>query len=241
MYHWLKKHIDPICPLFAIIPLVACFALNMLVYSGTMVLCADWHHYDLTTSFDRAVPLVPEWMIIYFGCYLFWVVNYILVARINRDNKEVFYRFVITDMCSRLVCAVFFIGFPTTNIRPDVTGEGFNVWLLRFLYGIDQPTNLFPSIHCLVSWLCYTGIRGRKEIPVWYRIFSCIFALLVVLSTQFTKQHYIADAIAGIFLAEALFWVNKRISLYRLVQRFFTWVNEKVFILLKGESGEQKS
>jgi len=240
MYHWLKKYIDPICPLFAIIPLLSCFALNMLVYSGTMILCADWYHYDLTTALDRAVPLVPEWMYIYFGCYLFWVVNYILVARINRNNKPDFYRFVITDMCSRLVCAVFYIGFPTTNIRPDVTGEGFSVWMLRFLYNIDQPTNLFPSIHCLVSWLCYTGIRGKKEIPIWYRAFSCIFALLVVLSTQFTKQHYIADAIAGIILAEILFLLNKRISLYRVVQRFFTKVNEKLYIWLKGEPREQK-
>ncbi len=241
MYHWLKKYIDPICPLFAIIPLLSCFALNMLVYSGTMILCADWYHYDLTTALDRAVPLVPEWMYIYFGCYLFWVANYILVARINRNNKPDFYRFVITDMCSRLICAVFYIGFPTTNIRPDVTGEGFSVWLLRFLYNIDQPTNLFPSIHCLVSWLCYTGIRGKKEIPIWYRAFSCIFALLVVLSTQFTKQHYIADAIAGIILAEILFLLNKRISLYRVVQRFFTKVNEKLYIWLKGEPREQKS
>lgn len=241
MYDWLKKHIDPICPLFAIIPLISCFALNMLVYSGTMVLCADWYHHDLTTALDNAVPLVPEWMIIYFGCYLFWVINYILVARINRDSEEIFYRFVITDMCSRLVCAVFYIAFPTTNVRPEVSGTGFSVWLLRFLYSIDQPTNLFPSIHCLVSWLCYAGIRGREEVSVRYRVFSCVFALLVALSTQFTKQHYVADAIAGIFLAEALFLLNKRISLYRFVQRFFTWINKKIFGCLKGEPCEQKS
>lgn len=241
MYQWLKKYIDPICPLYAILPLLSCFGLNMLVYSGTMILCADWHHYDLTTSWDRAVPLVPEWMYIYFGCFLFWIANYILVARINRNNKELFYRFVVTDMLSRVVCGFFFITFPTTNIRPDVTGEGFSVWMLRFLYSIDQPANLFPSIHCLVSWLCYAGIRGRKEVPVWYRAFSCIFALLVVLSTQFTKQHYLADAVAGIALAESLFLLNKRISWYRLVQRFFTWIHDKLSIRLKGVPREQES
>lgn len=240
MYHWLKKYVDPICPLFAIIPLLCCFALNMLVYSGTMILCADWHHYDLTTALDRAFPLVPQWMYIYFGCYLFWVANYILVARINRNNKPAFYRFVITDMASRLVCAVFYIGLPTTNIRPEVPEGGFSTWLLRFLYRIDQPTNLFPSIHCLVSWLCYDGIRGRKEIPAWYRVFSCVFALLVALSTQFTKQHYIVDAVAGIILAEALYQLNQRISSYRVVQRFFQGVNRKLYTLLKGAICEQK-
>ena len=77
--------------------------------------------------------------------------------------------------------------------------------------------------------------------PAWYRAFSCIFALLVVLSTQFTKQHYIADAIAGIALAEILFQINKRTSWYRVVQRFFTWINGKLFIWLKGGPREQES
>ena len=161
MYQWMKKYLDPICPLFAILPLLSCFGLNMLIYSGTMVMCADWYHYDLTTSLDQAIPLVPGWMYIYFGCFLFWTVNYIMVARINRNDPDTFYRFVAADMISRLVCGIIFMVFPTTNVRPEVTGTGFSVFLLQFLYGLDQPTNLFPSIHCLVSWFCYTGIRGR--------------------------------------------------------------------------------
>ncbi|MCH5264934.1 MAG: phosphatase PAP2 family protein [Lachnospiraceae bacterium] len=239
MYNWLKKYIDPVVPLYSILPLTACFALNMIVYSGTMILCADWKHYDLTTSLDRMVPLAPQWMYVYFGCYLFWIANYILVGRIHRDNREKFYRFVATDMMSRLVCAIFFISMPTTNIRPAVTGEGFSNMMLAFLYNIDQPTNLFPSIHCLVSWLCYVGIRGEKKVSPWYRAFSCIFALAVAASTQFTKQHYIADAIAGIFLAEFLFWLNKKICAYTLLQRAFTWLNDKLYLWLKGESCEQ--
>lgn len=145
MYQWMKKYLDPICPLFAILPLLSCFGLNMLIYSGTMVMCADWYHYDLTTSLDQAIPLVPGWMYIYFGCFLFWTVNYIMVARINRNDPDTFYRFVAADMISRLVCGVIFMVFPTTNVRPEVTGTGFSVFLLQFLYGLDQPTNLFPS------------------------------------------------------------------------------------------------
>ena len=102
MYSWLKKYVDPIIPLFSIVPLLSCFALNMVVYSGTMILCDDWYHHDFTSSLDRAIPLMPSWIIIYFGCYLFWIVNYIMVARINRNNARAFYRFVATDMISRL-------------------------------------------------------------------------------------------------------------------------------------------
>ena len=193
MYQWMKKYLDPICPLFAILPLLSCFGLNMLIYSGTMVMCADWYHYDLTTSLDQAIPLVPGWMYIYFGCFLFWTVNYIMVARINRNDPDTFYRFVAADMISRLVCGIIFMVFPTTNVRPEVTGTGFSVFLLQFLYGLDQPTNLFPSIHCLVSWFCFLGIKDQKRIPTWYKGVSFTLAVLVFLSTIFTKQHVLVD------------------------------------------------
>lgn len=230
MYQWIKEHVDLICPLWAVLPLLACFALNMLVYSGTMVLCKDWHHYDLTTAFDRSVPLISAWMYIYFGCYLFWIANYILKARIHRDDKSSFYRFVTTDMLSRVVCAFFYLVFPTTNVRPEVIGTGFSDRLLTFLYSIDQPVNLFPSIHCLVSWLCFAAIRKSPKVSIYYKVFSCVFALLVVASTQFTKQHYIADAVAGILLAELLYLLCQKTGLYSPVQKFFEFINRKLQI-----------
>lgn len=241
MYRWLKKYIDPVIPLFSIIPLISCFALNMLVYSGTMILCADWYHYDLTTRFDNMIPLVSEWMYIYFGCYIFWIANYVMAARINRDHEERFYRFVTADMMSRLVCAAFYIGLPTTNVRPEVVVDSFSDWLVSFLYGVDQPTNLFPSIHCLVSWLCFAAIRSSDRVPRWYKVFSLVFALLVPLSTLYTKQHYIVDGIAGIALAEALFDLNRKINAYRTVQHFFGKLNCKLYKITKGEHCEQQS
>lgn len=243
MYNWLKKHVDPVIPLYGIIPLLSCFALNMIVYSGTMILCKNWVHYDLTTSFDKSIPLISSWMYIYFGCYIFWIVNYIMVARIYRDDRSKFYQFVTTDMMSRLVCAVFYMALPTTNVRPEIVGVSFSDKLLSFLYSIDQPTNLFPSIHCLVSWLCFAGIRKSEKVSSRYKVFSCIMALLVVASTQFTKQHYIVDAVAGIALAEFLFRLNNgnppRVSAYQWVEHIFTRLNRKLSIKLKGETYEQ--
>ena len=166
------------------VPLLSCFGLNMLIYSGTMVMCADWYHYDLTTSLDQAIPLVPVWMYIYFGCFLFWTMNYIMVARINRNDPDTFYRFVAADIISRLVCGIIFMVFPTTNVRPEVTGTGFSVFLLQFLYGLDQPTNLFPSIHCLVKVGFVTPASGdaKRYLPV-----PCIFPHLC--SAWLSFQH----------------------------------------------------
>ncbi len=161
-----------------------------------------------------------------------------MVARIHKDDPSKFYRFVTTDMMSRVVCGLFFFLMPTTNVRPEVVGTTFADDLLRFLYQIDQPANLFPSIHCLVSWMCYIGIRGNKKVPRWYQIFSCIFALLVVISTQTTKQHYIADAVGGLLIAEILFALNKRINAYRYVQRFFDRIHLKIGFISKEKTIE---
>ena len=76
----MKKQIAKILPLYTIVPLISAFTLNTLIYSGSMSICKNWHHYDFTSSLDRMVPVIPEWVYIYLGCYLFWIINYILVV-----------------------------------------------------------------------------------------------------------------------------------------------------------------
>ena len=153
------------------------------------------------------VPVIPEFTSIYLICYVFWVVNYIMTARISREHM---YRFLTADYLSRIVCGIFFVFLPTTLVRPEITGTGFWDQALRFVYSIDQSANLFPSIHCLVSWFCYIGIRHQKKIPVWYQRFSLVFAILVCISTQVTKQHYIIDVFGGIILSEVLLSDRKK-------------------------------
>lgn len=215
----------------SIIPLFAAFALNSGIYWATMFLCKDWYHYDFTFDFDRKVPFVPEWIYIYLICYLFWIANYLMSAWFG---KERFYRFVTADYSSRIVCLIFYLLLPTTNVRPEVVGTGLAADLVRRLYSVDLPTNLFPSIHCLVSWFCFIAIRGQKEVPRAYRVFSCVFASAVIASTQFTKQHYIVDAIGGVFLAELMWWLSNRFTYYKRVKKFFESINDKLCgILIK--------
>ena len=132
---------------------------------------------------------------------------------------------------------MLFLLIPTTTVRPEITDSGFTAWLMGLIYQLDPPLDLFPSIHCLVSWMCFIGIRGNKRVPRWYRIFSCIFALLVVVSTQVTKQHYLIDAIGGILLAEVLYAWNKRSNAYLYVKGFFERVNASLRSLSRKKKG----
>lgn len=233
MIQFFQKYVSRVIPLEHIIPLISCFGLNMLVYSGAMTITKNWKHYDFTSDFDRMIPVIPWFMYIYFGCYIFWVVNYILVGHMEKDD---FYRFVTMDMTSRIVCGLCFFLLPTTNIRPEVIGNSFSEIMLRFCYWIDAPSNLFPSIHCLVSWFCFTGIRSQKTVPFWYKVFSCIFAIAVMVSTQVTKQHYIIDVIGAVVLAESLVFIVNHTSYYKYIQRFFEALNAKIAKLFLKEA-----
>lgn len=210
-------------PKYSLFPLIFSFSFNMIVYSGSRMIAGEWHHYNIETSLDRLIPFWAPSIVIYLGCYVFWTVNYIIIA--CQEKQEV-YRFFSADLLSRVVCLAFFLLFPTTNIRPDLAATGFWNKSMIFLYSIDAADNLFPSIHCLVSWFCYIGIRGKKEIPAWYRAFSCIMALLVCLSTLLTKQHVIIDVFGGILLAEVCFWLGGKQAVSGMYEKFQNGINK---------------
>lgn len=233
-FHTTKRPV----PGYAVFPLLACVTVNFIVYLGTDFLAKDWKHYDLTLPIDRAVPVVPAFAAVYLGCYLFWIVNYIMIAR---QGEEHCIRFATADMMSRLICGLFYLFLPTTNVRPVIEDTGIWNSMLLFIYGIDSPTRLFPSIHCLVSWFCYIGIRRQKNIPKPYRIFSCLFALLVCVSTQFTKQHYIVDAIGGILLAEGTYYLALHTKLYLYPKRIFDGLYQKCFDRRRHPVGKRVS
>jgi membrane-associated phospholipid phosphatase len=213
-----KEAASKILPVYGWIALAAEFALNTLVYNGAKLIAGGWHHYNLETDLDRAIPFVPWTVFIYFICFAFWAANYILSVR---QGREAAYRFLSADCLAKWICLLFFLLLPTTNTRPEVTGHGVWDMLMRFLYWVDSPDNLFPSIHCLTSWMCYIGIRGRRNIPLGYRIFSCLMAIAVFISTLTTKQHVLVDVVGGVLLAEGCYMITGRTRLSVWYGRFF--------------------
>lgn len=202
------------------------FLWNEAVYLGARQIAQSWHHYDMTTSIDRLVPFLPWTVSIYFGCYLFWCINYYLCAVQERTERD---RFFCADALAKGICFVLFLLIPATNIRPEIIGE--TVWdtLMKMLYSVDAADNLFPSIHCLVSWLCWIGVRRQKDIPVFYRYFSLAMAMAVCISTLTTRQHVIADVVGGVVLAEVSYILAGYKKLCRYYSIGISQIKRKLF------------
>ena len=146
-------------------------------------------------ALDRIVPLKPGWALVYGSLYLFLILLPVFVVR----QQEHIRRTVLAYLLVWIAAYICFLVYPTKAPRPaGVPGEGFMAWGLRFLYQADPPYNCFPSLHVAHSFVsaltCYRVHRGVG-------ITAVVCATLVGLSTLFTKQHYVLDVIAGVFLA----------------------------------------
>lgn len=212
------------------IPIVLTLVCNWLAYYGTRFFTTSRFHYDVSGVLDEKIPLVPWTIVIYFGCYAYWVVNYVIGCR---QEQEKAFRFMSADLLAKLVCLLCFLVFPTTNVRPAI--EGSSVWeeLMRFLYRVDAADNLFPSIHCLTSAFCFIAVRSNEKIPGWYRAASLFMTVSIYVSTLTTKQHALVDVIAGVLLAEAS-WLFVKVSGF---SKRYADVVSKVYARLKRGRG----
>ncbi len=201
------------------LPLFLAVAFNAVTYFGTRLLTAGRIHCDISCALDACIPLVPWTVAIYFGSYLFWIVNYVIGVRQYRERA---FQFISADFAAKLVCLFCFLIFPTTNVRPEITGS--SVWdaLMRFLYEIDAADNLFPSIHCLTSWFGFIAVRSNERVPRWYRVASLAIALAICVSTLTTKQHVLVDVFAGVALAEGSYRLAEKSGFSRRYRNIMT-------------------
>ncbi len=93
---------------------------------------------------------------------------------------------------------------PTTNIRPEIAGSTWSKQLLKLLHAwMGQDSLRIYSIDSLLCELAeLAGSQKIREDTEMVSDFSLIFAVLIIISTQVLKQHYLVDAIAGVGLVE---------------------------------------
>jgi membrane-associated phospholipid phosphatase len=151
----------------------------------------------LNTGLDSSIPFVPVFSIPYL---LFLPVFWLLFLYAFIKDKK-FIALAVTIIVVHLISYLFFAFYQTEVIRPQIVGAGLLNDLVRFVYGHDAPYNDFPSLHSALAAVmaAYFIITKSK-----WTIISALFSFLVVLSTLFIKQHYLADVIFGLALGAGI-------------------------------------
>jgi membrane-associated phospholipid phosphatase len=148
------------------------------------------------TWVDRALPLRPEWSVVYGSLFCAVILPAFVV-----HQQDLLRRTIRAFLMAWLVAFAVFIAYPTIGPEhPKVAVDGFASWALRSIYGADVNYNCFPSLHVaqafLAAFACHRVHRGVG-------IVTFAWAALLSLSTLLTKQHYFLDVVGGIALAYA--------------------------------------
>ena len=177
-------------------------------------------------AIDGRIPIISVFILPYVWAYIYWAMAPMAVSKCKLEH---FLDYIAAYMFACILGAVILIFAPTYMDRVaeglmDTTKNGVFDKLMRFWYSLDggkMAYNLFPSFHCINSTISYLGVRGREEIPKWFRVYSFIITILIYMSTLFVKQHYVPDVISGIVIAVIAFAICKKFRLGRIfnVQR----------------------
>ena len=198
-------------PRYAWAPMLAMWAAQFQAYYFSKVF-AHRPIVDMALPIDSRIPLVPGWILPYVGAYVYWIAGYGYLCAVDKKYGR---QIAFADVLGKTVAALFFILLPTTFVRPDASGGGVCRWMVRMIYALDEPRNLFPSLHCFCSWIIARGLMPLKQVKPWVKFSAAAFSLLVCASTLFTRQHLFLDVPGGILLAEgclllARLWGKRR-------------------------------
>lgn len=202
---------------YFVISLILMLLSNRVLYAGARLFNENLRHWDLRLPLDDRIPFLPWMILIYVGCYVWWLYIYWLISQRSRRDAD---RFFAANLLSKAVSFLVFVLFPTAVTRPELGGG--SVWntLLRILYALDKPDNVFPSIHCVLGWLCWVGVRGKADIPFPCRFASLLMAVAVCLSTLTVRQHILMDVTGGILLSEICYWAAGCVKLRQCYASF---------------------
>jgi membrane-associated phospholipid phosphatase len=183
---------------------LAVFALLVPGYIVIGAYARGWSLHMPALVLDRVLPVQPFWTLIY-GSLYFAVFLPMVVLRHEEHIRRTLWAFVMVW----IVGSVSWLSYPTMLPRPAPAeiGEGFCAWTLRMAYSWDSPRNCFPSLHVaqaiLAALTCNLMSRGIG-------LAAGLWASLIAVSTLLTKQHYVADVIAGALLAGLAYFVFLR-------------------------------
>ena len=182
---------DAACRWTALIYGVGVFLLWLAIYGG-----ANWitslHNYrvPLRTRFDSAIPFIPTAAIAYLSLFaMLWLSPFVF------RTTEQLQAFALSLATVIVISGIGFVLIPAeptdiSSVETDLHGRVF-----QFTDWINLKYNSFPSLHVAMAFLCAASFSCSKSARM--RIFFWLWSATIALSTLLTRQHYIADVIAG--------------------------------------------
>ena len=172
--------------------------LFVVIYGGSNWLNSNRDaHYSLYASWELEIPLLPAMIFPYMSLSLLFLLPLFML---NRDQLIL----LAKRMASAIVIAGIIFNLVPTELGFERHLETGAVGpIFELIYWLDQPHNLFPSLHvALTSIVMIMLLPGASA---WLRLTLQIWWVLLCLSVVLVHQHHLLDIIGGLVLA-GLLW-----------------------------------
>lgn len=147
---------------------------------------------DLATSLDKRIPFVPQLALIYFSTYIFVIQPFILLSEARQ-----FYWMLASFGSITVIASLIHAIVPSKIERNEMlVAQGLSNQLIVLFQKTCKPYGNFPSMHVALS-VPVVGANFLVAGPAAGSI-ALLWAILIALSTLYTKQHYILDVLAGL-------------------------------------------
>lgn len=148
-------------------------------------------------ALDEKISFCEYFAVFYVGWYGLIVISllYFLSYHVESFCKLQTYIILV-----QLLATVIFIVYPSRQeLRPDAfPRENLLTSLMGFLYRLDTPTGVCPSLHVAISLGIASVWMRERGVSPWVKGAIVLFCLGVCLSVAFVKQHSVLDILAAI-------------------------------------------
>lgn len=146
---------------------------------------------------DDRIPFCEWFLIPYVSWYVLIAGSLVWFLWKDRAQFRWLQSYILITQVIGIFC--FFLLPSRQALRPETfPRDDLLTRLVRFLYTVDTPTGVCPSMHVAWSLALISAWTRKKDAPILWRWSVTVWCTLICVSVVFIKQHSVLDILAAV-------------------------------------------
>jgi len=168
---------------------------SSLLYGGTNHIANGFSDKaQMYFDWELGIEIVPWMILIYISFYLILVLGFFACR-----DREAIKSYCYSMILSSFIAAVVFLVFPGELGYSRAEDVGVFKPLYDWLYRIDKPVNMYPSLHITSSMIATYFISDSTK-KAWVRVGVWTWFVAIGFSVILVHQHHLFDIVTGLAL-----------------------------------------
>ena len=188
-----------------LIPIAVWFVIYMGLF-GFLEIVPPKDVHLIHCALDDRIPNMAIFIYPYVSWFPYIVVCAVLAIK-NLDDRQFKKAVLVLTTGMNIFLFISYVWPTGLDLRESIVYDLHTLSgnLLKFVQTVDTPKSVFPSMHVYVTLvLQYTLEMQKKLVPALGIWVGRVLAVLIVLSTMFTKQHSAVDVTVAIVMFAVL-------------------------------------